>query len=104
MRIRYVGIAMAAITLPALVALGHGSMKEPVSRVYSIYLEGPENPKSPSAQAAVAECGTQPFYDWHELVNFIPVDPRTSRTLRTIRSFAMDIWRVATTTSMRVWT
>ena len=66
---------MAGI-LPALVlasvASGHGSMNDPVSRVYSIYLEGPEQPQSAAAQAAVATCGTQPFYDWHELVNFHP--------------------------------
>ena len=72
MRMRHVGIAVMAIILPTLAAFGHGSMKEPVSRVYSIYLEGPENPKSASAQAAIAECGTQAFYDWHELVNFVP--------------------------------
>ena len=64
--------AAAAIFVPSLLAFGHGSMKSPVSRVYSIYLEGPESPKSPAAQAAVAACGTQAFYDWHELVNFIP--------------------------------
>lgn len=60
--------------VPAATVLGHGSMKQPVSRVYSIYLEGPESPDSAAAQAAVAECGTQPFYDWHELVNFFPGD------------------------------
>jgi predicted carbohydrate-binding protein with CBM5 and CBM33 domain len=72
MQAHYTIAAVAAIILPTLLAHGHGSMKDPVSRVYSIYLEGPENPKSPAAQAAVAACGTQPFYDWHELVNFIP--------------------------------
>ena len=65
-------------TLPVLLlatfACGHGSMKDPVSRVYSIYLEGPEQPQSAAAQAAIAACGTQPFYDWHELVNFHPGD------------------------------
>lgn len=57
---------------PVGVALGHGSMKDPVSRVYSIYLEGPKSPDSDAARAAVGECGTQPFYDWNELVNFFP--------------------------------
>ena len=65
-------LLLLMIIVPAPVVLGHGSMKDPVSRIYSIYLEGPGSPDSESAQAAVEACGPQAFYDWNELVNFFP--------------------------------
>ncbi|MGV9266917.1 lytic polysaccharide monooxygenase [Kitasatospora sp. NPDC003701] len=62
---------MACGTLPLLfvgmafdVAQAHGSMQNPVSRVYTCYQEGAERPKSGACQAAVAASGTQGFYDW----------------------------------------
>ena len=63
---------LTTVVLPTTAVLGHGSMKDPVSRVYSIYLEGPGSPDTEAAQAAVEHCGTQAFYDWNELVNFFP--------------------------------
>lgn len=61
-------LCLAVTTL----AYGHGSMLQPISRVYTIFLENPQNPKLPSSQAAVAARGTQPFYDWHEVNNLVP--------------------------------
>ncbi|MFE2728720.1 lytic polysaccharide monooxygenase [Kitasatospora sp. NPDC059327] len=62
---------MACGALPLLfvgmasdVAQAHGSMQNPVSRVYTCYQEGAERPKSGACQAAVAASGTQGFYDW----------------------------------------
>ena len=51
---------------------GHGTMADPISRVYQVFLEGPEAPKSAAAKAAVALSGTQPFYDWNEVSQNIP--------------------------------
>lgn len=45
-------------------AHAHGSMEDPVSRVYVCFQEGPEHPQSAACQAAVAAGGTQQFYDW----------------------------------------
>lgn len=45
----------------------HGTIITPISRVYSCYLEGPENPKSDACKAVVALGGTQPLYDWNEV-------------------------------------
>nr|6IF7_A Chain A, Chitin binding protein [Tectaria macrodonta] len=45
----------------------HGSMEDPISRVYRCRLENPERPTSPACQAAVALSGTQAFYDWNEV-------------------------------------
>ena len=47
--------------------LSHGSLQNPVSRVYNCYLEGPESPDSAACQAAVAIGGTQPLYDWNKI-------------------------------------
>ena len=40
-------------------------MKIPVSRVYSCFLEGPENPQSEACKAAIREGGKQALYDWN---------------------------------------
>jgi len=53
-------------------AFGHGSMLQPLSRVYEIYLENPQNPQRPSSRAAVSVAGTQAFYDWHEVNRLVP--------------------------------
>jgi chitin-binding protein len=68
-------VTALTVVIPSSLAFAHGSMKDPISRIYSIYLEGPKSPDSDAAQAAVAECGTQPFYDWNEVVNFFPGTP-----------------------------
>ncbi len=73
------GLAASLATIAALAthatALAHGSIATPVSRIYNGFLEGPESPKSAAVQAAIAIGGTQPFYDWNELVNFAPGSP-----------------------------
>jgi chitinase len=51
---------------------GHGTMADPISRAYQVFLEGPEAPKSAAAKAAVALSGTQAFYDWNEVSQNIP--------------------------------
>jgi len=51
-------LSLLAVTLSAL---GHGSMADPVSRVYSIFLENPETPQTEAARAAIAVAGTQEF-------------------------------------------
>lgn len=53
-------------------AFGHGSMLDPISRVYKIFLENPESPDSPASAAAVAASGTQAFYDWNEVNQLVP--------------------------------
>ncbi|OLB79950.1 MAG: hypothetical protein AUI14_08535 [Actinobacteria bacterium 13_2_20CM_2_71_6] len=60
-----VAIAFAVLTVTQ--AHAHGSMQNPVSRVYECFLEGPEHPQTAPCQAAVAIGGTQPLYDWNEI-------------------------------------
>ncbi len=50
----------------------HGSMLDPVSRVYRIFLDNPQTPQSDAAIAALAVNGTQPFYDWNEVSRNLP--------------------------------
>ncbi|MBM4113838.1 MAG: hypothetical protein FJ253_10815, partial [Phycisphaerae bacterium] len=73
-----VGVASCAAAIAFLngAAHGHGSMAQPISRIYSGFLEGPENPQSAAVQAAIELGGTQPFYDWNEVVNFYPGTPQ----------------------------
>ena len=56
-------------------AVGHGSAASPPSRIYIGWQSGVENPSLDAIAAAVAVGGTQPFYDWNEVVNFHPGDP-----------------------------
>jgi len=51
---------------------GHGSMADPISRSYQIFLENPQTPKSDASAAAIAAEGTQAFYDWHEVNRLTP--------------------------------
>ncbi len=51
----------------------HGTMENPISRVYQCYQEGPENPQSAACQAAVQLGSTQPLYDWNG-VNLLAAD------------------------------
>ncbi|MGP3984422.1 lytic polysaccharide monooxygenase auxiliary activity family 9 protein [Streptomyces sp. KR80] len=63
-----IGLAPLALTaLAAGSAAAHGSMTGPASRTAACFAEGPETPKSAACKAAIAESGTQPFYDWHEV-------------------------------------
>jgi chitin-binding protein len=61
-----VGVApLALAVLAAAPAAAHGSMGDPVSRVFQCYAEGPESPGSGACKAAVAAGGTQALYDWN---------------------------------------
>lgn len=59
-----IGFALAVIFAAPRPLYAHGSMEDPVSRVYGCFLEGPERPLTAACQAAVAAAGTQQFYDW----------------------------------------
>src|SRR6185436_9263971 len=54
-------------SLAPLLALGHGTMETPNSRIYRCYLEGPEHPTSAACAAAIAAMGTTPIYTWNEV-------------------------------------
>ena len=53
-------------------AFGHGSVLDPVSRVYRIFQENPESPDREVSSAAIRTAGTQAFYDWHEVSRVVP--------------------------------
>lgn len=59
--------AALSASLLATPAHAHGSMGDPVSRVYNCFLEGPESPQSQGCIDVVAENGTQALYDWNEV-------------------------------------
>jgi chitin-binding protein len=67
-----IAVAAAAALCLGSAVLGHGSMADPPSRVYKIFLDGPMTPQSDAARAAIAVSGTQAFYDWHEVSRNIP--------------------------------
>ncbi|MFF7332081.1 lytic polysaccharide monooxygenase [Streptomyces sp. NPDC008150] len=56
---------LAATALTASPASAHGTMGDPVSRVFQCYAENPESPASAACRAAVAAGGTQALYDWN---------------------------------------
>ena len=86
----------------ASVASGHGSMNDPVSRVYSIYLEGPEQPQSAAAQAAIAAPSrSMTGTNWS---TFIPGIPSTRNRFRITSPSRMDVLPVETMTSTTAWT
>ncbi|MCX5089243.1 lytic polysaccharide monooxygenase [Streptomyces sp. NBC_00365] len=61
-----VGVAPVALTaLAAAPAAAHGTMGDPVSRVFQCYAENPESPKTGACKAAVTAGGTQALYDWN---------------------------------------
>lgn len=60
------------LALSVAACFGHGSMADPMSRVYEVFLENPERPTTDAGRAAVAVAGTQAFYDWHEVNRQMP--------------------------------
>ncbi len=60
-------LAGTALGLGAGSASGHGSMRDPLSRLQGCYLEGPEHPVSAACKAMVAVGGPAPLYDWMSL-------------------------------------
>ncbi len=77
----WIRILSLALALPASLAMGHGSMGYPVSRTFNGFQEGPESPLSDAIRDAVECGGTQPLYDWHEVVNFFPGTADYQRTV-----------------------
>lgn len=57
---------IAALVLTSMV-FAHGSMWNPLSRIYNCYLENAESPDSLPCQDLVNMSGTQPIYDWNEV-------------------------------------
>lgn len=55
-------LLLALAAMPAAL-LAHGSMEEPISRIYACYNENPENPSSPACIAAAAY-SKPALYDW----------------------------------------
>jgi predicted carbohydrate-binding protein with CBM5 and CBM33 domain len=76
-RSRWAFVAVSCMSVASLASssFGHGSMAYPISRSYLGFLEDPQSPDSAAIAAAIAVGGTQPFYDWHEVVNFHPGSP-----------------------------
>ncbi len=71
-------LAMGSMACLMECASGHGSVSDPVSRVYRIFQENPETPGSDVSAAAIATAGTQAFYDWHEVSRVVPgYDPES---------------------------
>lgn len=65
-------LPVALLLTAAVTAFGHGSMADPISRSYEVFLENPETPQTDAAKAAIAVAGTQPFYDWMEVRRQVP--------------------------------
>lgn len=63
---------LALAFLSPTLLLGHGTVTSPISRVYSIYLEGPDSPQSPSATAAIAHAGSSQYYTWNQVSKNVP--------------------------------
>ena len=82
--------AVAFLAVGSLIGLlecasGHGSVSDPVSRVYRIFQENPETPRSEASATAIATAGTQAFYDWHEVSRLVPgYDPESLDPYREI--------------------
>lgn len=64
------GLLLLATFVTASSAYAHGTMEDPVSRVYQCYLENPESPDSQACFAAIQLAGTQQFYDWSAVNRF----------------------------------
>src|SRR5215212_33316 len=65
-RVPALAFLVAAALSPSL-AVAHGSMEIPLSRIYNCFKENPESPDSAACAALVATSGTQPLYDWNEI-------------------------------------
>jgi len=64
--------ALAIVFCSTVAVFGHGSMADPISRAYWIFLENPQTPQREVSQAAIAVAGTQAFYDWNEVNGLFP--------------------------------
>jgi len=70
--IKHLLLTIALATTAAAPIFGHGSMADPISRSYWIFLENPQTPQRPVSAAAVNTAGTQAFYDWNEVNGLFP--------------------------------
>ena len=76
-RRRQAGVAMACLLTAGLTTpvLAHGTLSSPPSRIHiGRFQDNVSDPQLPAIAAAVEVMGTQPFYDWNEVVNFHPGD------------------------------
>ncbi len=64
------GLALFSLFFATPRASAHGTMEDPVSRVYQCYRENPESPDSQACFAAIQLAGTQQFYDWSAVNRF----------------------------------
>jgi predicted carbohydrate-binding protein with CBM5 and CBM33 domain len=78
---RITGAATLSLLATTTAVIGHGSLTSPPSRIYIAWQEGPESPTSDAVADAIAIGGTQPLYDWNELVAFHPGDADYQRTI-----------------------
>jgi chitin-binding protein len=63
---------LALLSFSSMPAFSHGTMLEPISRVYSCYLQLTQGQTlSPACQAAVNKSGVQMLYDWNG-INQLP--------------------------------
>ena len=76
-----VGAVALCSSLGTQTLFGHGSLAQPVSRIYSAFQEGPEAPQSEAVRQMIEIGGTQPLYDWNEVVNFHPGSPEYQRSI-----------------------
>ena len=60
-------VLLTTIFVSIQLVFAHGSMANPISRVYACYLEGPETPDSVACSDVIESSGTQPLYDWNEI-------------------------------------
>ena len=67
-----IAACVASLLVATVPASGHGSMADPISRTYKIFLDNPETPKGDAAAAAVGVAGTQAFYDWNQVSRNAP--------------------------------
>jgi len=72
MKMKQLLLAGATLLATAFQGFGHGTMANPVSRVYQVFLENPQTPSSAAAKAAVGISGPTPFYDWNEVARLAP--------------------------------
>ena len=61
------GLMSLILVISIHMVRAHGSMQDPVSRVYDCYLQNPETPDTLACRDAIATGGTQPLYDWNEV-------------------------------------
>lgn len=60
-------VVCVVIVISIQLVLAHGSMGDPISRVYDCYLQDPESPDTVACSDVIESSGTQPLYDWNEI-------------------------------------